>query len=161
MRSHEMRLSGSRSVVGRLSGVAVVALLVVATVGVGACQSEEDSAMTVLTVVGLPDEVQGWRLRAEAFSADLDGSPTFFFGESEQVTGTSMTSAENPLTPRSYVLKVELAEPSGETRTCEADLVVSAGESVELTLEAESLVESAESGVPPPCSLSAERSRSP
>ncbi len=100
--------------------------MVVAAVGMGACQSEDDSGVAVLTVVNLPDEVQGWRLRAEAFSADdLDGSPTFYFNASEQVTGASMTSEESSLGPRSYVLKVELAAPSGETRSCEAELVIS------------------------------------
>ena len=156
-----MRASGSRTVVDRLTGLAVVVLVVVAAVGMGACRSEDDSGVAVLTVVNLPDEVQGWRLRAEAFSADLDGSPTFYFSRSEQVTGASMTSEESSLGPRSYVLKVELAEPSGEIRICEAELVISTRESVDLTLGAESLVESTESEPPPACTLSVERSPSP
>ena len=162
MRDRSMREMVSGGAGGRrvLSGL-VVALVFIAAIGVVACQSEDDSGVAVLTVVNLPDEVQGWRLRAEAFSADLDGSPTFYFSESEQVTGASMTSAETPLGPRSYLLKVELAEPSGETRTCEADLGISALESVDVTLEAESLVEPTESEPPPACSLSVERSPSP
>lgn len=147
----------SSMVAGRLGRVAVVALMVAASVGIAACGGSDADGTAVLTVVNLTDDVQGWRLRAEARSADLpDGSPTFYFSESEEVTGTSMTSAETSLGARSYELVMELAEPSGETRSCGADLTISADEYVELTVEAESLVEST-SEPPPTCSLTAER----
>ena len=152
-----MRTSDTRTVAGRLGRVAVVALVVAASVGVAGCGGSDADGTAVLTVVNLTDDVQGWRLRAEARSADLpDGSPTFYFSESEEVTGASMTSAETSLGARSYELVLELAEPSDETRSCEADLTISADEYVVLTVEAESLVESA-SEAPPPCSLTIER----
>lgn len=148
----------SWTIVGRLGGLAVVVLVVAASVGVAACGGSDSEGTAVLTVVNLSDDVQGWRLRAEASSAELpDGSPTFYFSESEEVTGTSMTSAETSLGARSYVLVMELAEPSGETRTCAADLTISTDEYVELTVEAGSLVEPPQGEPPPTCSVTAER----
>ena len=146
--------------VGSWRGIPVVMLIMLAA-GVGACaeRGSDDLSTAVLTVVDLSEEVQGWRLRAEASAADLDGSPTFYFSDSEDVTGSSMTSAEITVGARSYVLVVELADRStNEARFCEADLVISEGESVTLTVEAESIVEASPTGQPSKCSLELERS---
>ena len=103
-----------------LRGLAAVVALAVVAVGVAGCgdSGSDNEGAAQLTVVNL-DEVQGWRLRAEAFSPGLDGSPTFYFSDTEQVVGSSMTSADTSLGARAYVLVVELAEPGGEIRTCE------------------------------------------
>ena len=115
-----------------------------------------------LTVVNLGEEIQGWRLRAEAYSDELDGSPTFYFSDSEAVEGQVMTSAETSLGARSYALIVELAEPSiGEVRRCEADFVVAGGDSLELTLEAGSIAMSDQSTELPRCGLEIEGGSTP
>jgi len=140
-----------------------VAVLIVLAAGTGACggSDSDDLSTAVLTVVDLSEEVQGWRLRAEASAADLDGSPTFYFSDSEEVAGSSMISAEITIGARSYVLVVELADLStDEARVCEADLVISEGESVAFTVEAGSIVEALPTEPPSECSLEFERSPS-
>jgi len=135
--------------------------LIVLAATIGACsESDSDDLSTVvLTVVDLGEEVQGWRLRAEARASDLDGSPTFYFGDSEEVAGSSMTSAETTVSARSYLLVVELADSAtNEVRLCEADVTISEGEMVALSVEAGSIVEVGE--LPPACLLKLERSTS-
>ena len=137
------------------------AVLIVLAAETAACGelASDNLGTAVLTVVGLGEEVQGWRLRAEASAEKLDGSPTFYFSDSEEVAGSSMTSAEITVGARSYALVVELADRStNETRICQADLVISQGESVALTVEAESIVEASPTEPPRECSLEVERS---
>jgi hypothetical protein len=150
-----MRHIGSR----RSIPAAVLIVLAAETGGCGGPDAD-DLGTAVLTVVDLSEEVQGWRLRAEARAADLDGSPTFYFSDSEEVAGSSMTSAEITVGARSYVLVVELADRStDELRVCEADLVISEDESVALSVDAGSIVEASPTE-PPGCSLELERSPS-
>lgn len=118
----------------------------------------EELGTATLSVTDLPGEVQGWRLRAEARSPELDGSPTFYFSDSERVEGSAMASAETPLGARTYTLVVELADPAAAVvRRCEADLAISPGESLDLVVDASSIRASAPSGAVPPCTLEVDR----
>ena len=137
--------------------------LIVLAATIGACsESDSDDLSTaVLTVVDLGEEVQGWRLRAEARASDLDGSPTFYFSDSEEVAGSSMISAETTLSARSYLLVVELADSAtNEVRLCKADVTISEGEMVALSVEAGSIVEVSLGELSPACLLKLERSTS-
>lgn len=142
--------------------LATFAVFAVVSLGAGGCSvlKPDDLGSAVLTVVDLGADVEGWRLRAEARSDELDGSPTFYFSASELVEGSTMTSEEIPLGARSYTLVIELAEPSSQqVRRCEAELVISGGESLDVTVEADSI--SAPPSQPPSgCALTIERGSS-
>lgn len=140
--------------------VVVVTVFVLAGGASCAGSDSEEFSEVVLTVVDLDDEVQGWRLRAEARSPELpDGSPTFYFSDSEVVDGSTMTSAENSLFPRPYELVVELAEPTdGEALRCEAGFEIFSSQEVDLTVDAQSLVMSEPSQPAAECSVEILRS---
>ena len=147
-----------------LSILTVAALVVVLSATTAGCAlwGADEMGSAQLTVVNLGEEIHGWRIRAEAYSDELDGSPTFYFSDSELVEGQVMTSEETSLGARSYVLIFELAEPStGEVRRCGADFVVADGDSLELTLDARSFGSSRESTELPACSLDIEGGSTP
>ena len=83
-------------------GQAAIEKSIAAETGACGASDADDLGTAVLTVVDLGEEVQGWRLRAEASAADLDGSPTFYFSDSEEVTGTSTPLETTRWSPRNW-----------------------------------------------------------
>ena len=134
--------------------LAAALLIVLGLLAAPACSLliADEQGSAVLVVDSLGADVEGWRLRAEAFSPDLDGSPTFWFNDAERVDAERMVSAETSLGARSYQLIIELAAPAdGPVLVCEAPLEVSDADALEVTVDASRLQVVADGAPAAPC----------